>query len=150
VTRLRTLLLGLTVAASAFAAPRSQAAPAGAGKSEAQPTAKSQSEESEQSLPEEDRQATKPVKQYAFNPLRAQKELTVGNYYFKKGSWNAAAGRFKEATGWNPNFAEAYLMLGEAQEKLNDPAPAREAFRKFLELAPNDKRAEEIKKKLAL
>ena len=41
--------------------------------------------------PEEDTSITVPV--YGFNPLQAQKEIRTGNYYFKKGSYRAAAGR---------------------------------------------------------
>src|SRR5215467_2261039 len=44
--------------------------------------------------PEEDTSVA--VKEYAFNPLQAQKEIAVGNQYFKKGSFRAAAGRFTE------------------------------------------------------
>ena len=57
------------------------------------------------------------VKEYAFNPLQAQKEIRTGNYYFKKGSYRAAAGRFEEATKWNGGEPEAWLRLGEAEEK---------------------------------
>src|ERR1039458_1304928 len=49
--------------------------------------------------PEEDKSIAVPV--YGFNPLQAQKEINVGNQYFKKGSYRAAAGRFEEATKWN-------------------------------------------------
>ena len=88
-------------------------------------------------------------KEYSFNPLQAEKELKVGAFYFKKGSYKAATRRFQEATKWNPGYAEAYLRLGEAQEKLNDSKAAREAYRKFVELAPEDKRAGEIKRRLS-
>lgn len=96
--------------------------------------------------PEEDE--TLAAKPYAFNPLQAEKEFKVGNFYFKKGSYRAAAARFREATRWNPNWAEAWLRLGEAQEKLGEEKAAQEAFRKFLELAPKHKRAPEVRKKL--
>ena len=33
-----------------------------------------------------------------FNPLQSKKEATVGEFYFKKGDYRAAAGRFSEAT----------------------------------------------------
>jgi len=97
--------------------------------------------------PEEDEALA--VKEYSFNPLQAEQELRVGNFYFRKGSYRAAALRFREATRWNPNWAEAWLRLGEAQEKLGDDKAAREAYEKFLELAPRHKRAGEIRKKLA-
>jgi tetratricopeptide (TPR) repeat protein len=96
--------------------------------------------------PEED--AALKEKEYSFNPLQASKELKIGDFYFKKGSWKAAALRYEEATKWNFTYAEAWLRLGEAREKLKDDAGAREAFAKFIELAPEHKRAVELKKKL--
>lgn len=88
-------------------------------------------------------------KTYTFNPLQADKELTIGNYYFKKKNYRAAAKRFTEATRWNPNYAEAYLRLGEAQEKLHDKDQAKEAYTKYVQLAPDAKNADSIKKKLS-
>lgn len=96
--------------------------------------------------PEEDESLA--VQQYAFNPLRAEKELKVGNFYFHKGSYRGAALRFREATKWNPGYAEAWLRLGETAEKQKDPRVIKEAYTKYLELEPNAKNAEEIRKKL--
>src|SRR5258708_14729438 len=76
--------------------------------------------------PEEDESA-KP-KEYAFNPLQAEKEISVGNYYMKKGSFHAAVSRYTEATRWNPTLADAYLKLGEAEEKNKDRKAAKEAY----------------------
>jgi tetratricopeptide (TPR) repeat protein len=104
-------------------------------------------QQKEEEPPEED-EAIKP-KEYSFNPLEAEKNLKIGNYYFKKGNYKAALGRFREASRWNPNYAEAYLRLGESEEKLKDKAAAAEAYAKFLELAPDAKEAESVKKKLA-
>ena len=96
--------------------------------------------------PEEDESLS--VKEYSFNPLQAQKELRVGNYYFKKGSYRAAAMRFREATRWNKGYAEAWLRLGEAAEKQNDNKVVQEAFNQYLQLSPDAKNAPEIRKKL--
>jgi len=41
------------------------------------------------------------------------------------------------------------LRLGEAEEKQKDWKLAREAYQKFLELAADDKRSPEIRKKVA-
>lgn len=112
-----------------------------------QPAAK-QPPAQEQAPPEEDTSLEKP-KQYSFNPLQAEKERKVGEFYFKKGAFAAAAGRFREATKWNPTDAEAYLRLGDSEEKLNDAKAAREAYSKYLELAPSSKQAPAVKKKLA-
>ena len=106
-----------------------------------------QAKPQQQEPPEEDEALT--PKEYSFNPLQANKELQIGNYYFKKKNYRAAAKRFTEATKWNPTFAEAYLRLGESDEKLKDTAAARQAYSKYLELAPDAKNAEDIKKRLA-
>ena len=104
-------------------------------------------ETKEQQPPEED-ESLKP-KEYSFNPLEAEHDLQIGNYYFKKGNYKAAVNRFREATRWNPNYPDAYLRLGESEEKLKDKPAARQAYEKYLELAPDGKEAEAIKKKLA-
>lgn len=100
-----------------------------------------------QEPPEEDEALIQ--KEYSFNPIQAQKELEIGNYYFKRGSYRAAAGRFREATKWNENYAEAYFRLGEACQKLKDSAGARSAYEKFLKLEPDSKRAAQVRKLLA-
>jgi tetratricopeptide (TPR) repeat protein len=98
--------------------------------------------------PQEEDESLKP-KEYSFNPLQAEKEVRVGNFYFKKGSYKAAASRFREAAKWNPGLAEAWLRLGDAEEKLKDRTAAREAYAKYVELAPDDKRTPGVRKKLA-
>src|SRR3954465_10985216 len=92
-------------------------------------------QEDEQPPPDEDAAAT--AKVYSFNPLQAQKEVRTGEYYFKKGSYRAAASRFREATKWNPTFAQAWLRLGDAAEKQNDAKTIAEAYAKYLELQPD-------------
>jgi tetratricopeptide (TPR) repeat protein len=89
------------------------------------------------------------VKEYSFNPLQANKEMLVGTEYFRKHSYKAAAGRFREATRWNPNLSEAWLRLGEAEEKRKNAKDAKEAYAKYLELQPEAKDGAEIRKKIA-
>lgn len=98
-------------------------------------------------LPEEDETLTKP-KEYVFNPVQAAQELKVGKFYFKKGSFKAAAGRFEEALSWNPQELEACMLLGEAREKLKEFKAAREAYEKCLKMSPDDKSAGDLKRRL--
>jgi tetratricopeptide (TPR) repeat protein len=100
-----------------------------------------------QEPPEED-DSLKPKTEYVLNPLQAVKEIRVGNYYFKKGSYKAAARRFDEAVKWDPNSAEGWCKLGEAQAKLGDSKAAREAWTKCLDVEPDGKYAETAKKRL--
>src|SRR6476646_12304037 len=83
-------------------------------------------QEEEPLPPDEDQAAANKV--YAFNPLQAQKEVRIGNYYFKKGAYRAAAQRFREATKWNPGYAEAWLRLAETDEKQKDEKGACQAY----------------------
>jgi tetratricopeptide (TPR) repeat protein len=98
-------------------------------------------------LPPEEDKANIP-QQYSFNPLQSKKEVTVGEFYFKKGDFKAAMGRFREATKWNDGNAEAWLRLGDAEEKMKDTKAAREAWEKYLQLAPEAKNAAEVRRKL--
>ncbi|HWB86090.1 MAG TPA: tetratricopeptide repeat protein [Bryobacteraceae bacterium] len=104
--------------------------------------------ETQQEVPPEEDQSVA-VQEYSFNPLQAEKEVRVGNFYFKKGSYHAAAMRFREATKWNAGYSEAWLRLGEAEEKQKDRAAAKEAYTKYLALASDSKEADGIRKKLA-
>lgn len=99
-----------------------------------------------QAPPEED-ESLKP-REYDFNPLKATENITAGNYYFKKGNLHAAASRYQEATLYDPGSAEAFLRLGETNEKLHNFSAARDAFSKYLELAKDAKDAGTIKKRM--
>lgn len=129
VPRIRTLLLSSLLAAAVFA-QQSKEPP---------PKVQEPEEEDEALISQE----------YSFNPLQAEKELKVGTFYFRKGSYKAAAGRYREALKWNPDYTEAWFRLGQAEEKLKNKSAAEEAYRKFIELAPDDKRAANLKKTLA-
>ena len=108
-----------------------------------------QNEPKYQEPAEEDVAEVPPVKNYVFNPMQAQRELTVGNFYYKQGKYRSAALRFEEATKWNHGLAEAWLRLGEADEKQNDTAAMQKAFEKYLELDPKSKTADSVRHKLA-
>src|SRR2546428_6767512 len=122
-------------------------AAAGQGKFPQQPPQQPPRAQEEQAPPEEDE--TEKPKEYSFNPLQAEKEVRIGNFYFHKGKYPAAAQRYREATRWNANLAEAYFRLGEAEQKHNDWKAAREAYQKFVELAADDKSRSQVRKKIA-
>ena len=97
--------------------------------------------------PEED-EALKP-EEFELNPLKAQSSIRAGDFYFKtRKNYHAAARRYLYATKWDPFSAEAFLKLGECQEKLNDHAAAREAYEKYLDISPTAKNADAIRKKI--
>ena len=55
--------------------------------------------------------------QPSWDPLRAEKDLEVGQYYMRKGDVDAAIDRFQDATLAKPGYAIPFRYLGEAQEK---------------------------------
>ena len=103
----------------------------------------------EDNPPEEDTSVAPKV--YPLNPLESERNIKVGNFYMRQRTlrgYRAAAGRFEDATRYNPSSAEAFFRLGEAQEKLKNTDAAKAAFEKVLQLAPDSKLAHEAKKKL--
>jgi tetratricopeptide (TPR) repeat protein len=96
--------------------------------------------------PEEDKSFLK--EEHSFNPLQSQKSVEVGDHYVRNGKLLGAAYRYQDATLWNDGNAEAWLKLGRVEEKLNDKKAEKDAYTKYLELAPDSKEAAEIRKKL--
>ena len=98
---------------------------------------------------DEDEDFAPPAQEYVFNPVQAQSELKIGNFYWKKGSHRAAERRYLEATRWDTGLAEAYRRLGMAREKLSEPAAAATAYTRFLEIEPTGKTARKVRARLA-
>jgi len=88
------------------------------------------------------------TEEHSFNPLQSQKSVETGDFYFRKGKFQAAANRYLDATLWNDGNAEAWLKLGKADEKLKDVKAAKDAYTKYLAAAPEAKEAGEVRKKL--
>jgi tetratricopeptide (TPR) repeat protein len=97
--------------------------------------------------PEEDESLI--PKECVLNPLEASKNISTGDFYFKRAKFGPARNRYKEAVCWDPSSKEAFLKLGEAEEKLHNLDQARDAYQKYLAIAPDAKNAAEIRKKLA-
>jgi Flp pilus assembly protein TadD len=98
-------------------------------------------------LPPEEDDDAKP-EQFSFNPVKSKRDVEVGKLQLKKGNLKGAASRFTTATKWNEANAEAWLLLGEVEEKRTDPKAARAAYQKYLELVPTAKNAAEVKKRM--
>jgi tetratricopeptide (TPR) repeat protein len=112
----------------------------------------SQQPQDEEEAPPEEDESVAPEK-FPLDPLESDRNIKVGNFYMHKGTpsgYRAALGRYERATKYNPNSAEAFFRIGQAQEKLKNKEAAKSAFERVLQLAPADsKLAREAKKKLA-
>jgi tetratricopeptide (TPR) repeat protein len=83
-----------------------------------------------------------------WDPLRAEKDLEVGQYYMHKGDVDAAIDRFQDATLAKPGYAVPFRLLGEAQEKKGLKKPAIKSYQRYLDLYPKAEDGEKIRKKI--
>jgi len=83
-----------------------------------------------------------------WDPLRAEKDLEVGQYYMKKGDVDAAIDRFQDAALAKPGYAIPFRFLGEAQEKKGLKRDALKSYTRYLELYPRAEDKDKIEKKI--
>jgi len=86
--------------------------------------------------------------QPAWDPLRAEKDLEVGQYYMRKGDIDAAIDRFQDATAAKPGYAIPFRYLGEAQEKRGLRKQAIASYSRYLDLYPHAEDGDKIRKKI--
>jgi tetratricopeptide (TPR) repeat protein len=86
--------------------------------------------------------------QPTWDPLRADKDMQVGEYYLHKGDVDAAIDRFQDAILAKPGYGLPFLYLGEAQEKKGFKKPAIKSYQRYLELVPKADDADKVKKKI--
>jgi tetratricopeptide (TPR) repeat protein len=112
--------------------------PADAAPPKQKPPAKTSKDNATESAPD----------QPMWDPLRAEKDLEVGQYYMRKGDVDAAIDRFQDATTAKPGFAIPFRLLGEAQEKKGFKKPAIKSYQRYLDLVPHADDAEKVRKKI--
>ena len=83
-----------------------------------------------------------------WDPLRAEKDLEVGQYYMRKGDLDAAMDRFEDAILAKPGYAIPFRHLGEAQEKKGLKRDALKSYTRYLELLPHAEDRSRIEKRI--
>ena len=83
-----------------------------------------------------------------WDPLRADKDLQVGEYYLHKGDLDAAIDRFQDAALAKPGYAIPFRFLGEAQEKKGLKRDALKSYTRYLDLYPHAEDKAKIEKKI--
>jgi tetratricopeptide (TPR) repeat protein len=86
--------------------------------------------------------------QPTWDPLRAEKDMEVGQYYMHKGDLDAAIDRFQDATTAKPGYAVPYRFLGEAQEKRGFKKPAIKSYQRYLDMVPHADDADKVRKRI--
>jgi tetratricopeptide (TPR) repeat protein len=87
--------------------------------------------------------------QPTWDPLRAEKDLEVGQFYMKKGDLDAAIDRFEDAAIAKPGYAVPFRFLGEAQEKKGLKKQALKSYQRYLDLYPHAEDGDKVRKKIA-
>jgi tetratricopeptide (TPR) repeat protein len=83
-----------------------------------------------------------------WDPLRAEKDMQVGEYYMHKGDIDAAIDRFEDAALAKPGYALPFRYLGEAQEKKGLKKKAIQSYKRYLDLYPKAEDKDKIQKKI--
>jgi tetratricopeptide (TPR) repeat protein len=86
--------------------------------------------------------------QPTWDPLRAEKDLEVGQYYMKKGDIDAAIDRFQDATLAKPGYAIPFRYLGDAQEKKGLKKQAIKSYQRYLDLYPHAEDGDKVRKRI--
>ena len=73
---------------------------------------------------------------HPWNPMKALKNIEVGDFYFKRKNYKAALERYKEALYYKDGDALASFRLAVCQEKLGDKADARKYYEQYLRILP--------------
>jgi len=108
----------------------------------------SSSKDTPKSKPNTDTATQNAPDQPMWDPLRAERDLEVGQYYMHKGDLDAAIDRFEDAALAKPGYAIPFRFLGEAQEKKGLKRDAIKSYTRYLDLFPRAEDKEKIEKKI--
>jgi len=67
------------------------------------------------------------------DPLKAREHVEIGDFYYRRDNYKAAAERYREAVTYNPKWPEAYEKLIWALEKQKAFLEAIEVCQQFVE-----------------
>jgi tetratricopeptide (TPR) repeat protein len=83
-----------------------------------------------------------------WDPMRALKDVEVGDYYYNARNYKAALSRYQEALEYKPRDADATFKLAQTLEKTKDYEKARVRYEEYLAILSNGPKAGEAKKAL--
>jgi tetratricopeptide (TPR) repeat protein len=85
---------------------------------------------------------------HPWNPMRALKDIEVGDFYFKRKNYRAALARYQDALYYKENDAAATFHVAQCQEKLGQPEAALDNYQGYLKILPHGPFAEEAQKSI--
>ncbi|HVJ05037.1 MAG TPA: tetratricopeptide repeat protein [Candidatus Saccharimonadales bacterium] len=88
------------------------------------------------------------VELHEWNPLRAMKDVEVGDYYYKAGNYKAALSRYREALQFKPHDAVATFKLAQTLERTKEFDEAQIRYGEYLAILKDGPSAGEARKAL--
>lgn len=85
---------------------------------------------------------------HPYDPHRADKNVEVGDFYFKRKNYRAAEDRYREALLYKPNDAVATFRLAVCLERAGEVDEAGENYEAYVKILPNGPFAEEANQAL--
>jgi tetratricopeptide (TPR) repeat protein len=86
---------------------------------------------------------------HPWNPYKSQKDVEVGDFYFKRKNYKAALDRYKEALYYKDNDAIATYRLAVCEEKVGDKGEARKNYEQYLKILPQGPFAQDARASIA-
>jgi tetratricopeptide (TPR) repeat protein len=83
-----------------------------------------------------------------YDPVTAEEDVEVGQFYMRKGDIDAAIGRFQDAIRLRSNFAKPRLLAAEAFEKKGDKIDAVRYYKEYLQVWPKASDAKKIQSRI--
>lgn len=83
-----------------------------------------------------------------WDPHKAEKDVEVGDYYFKQKNYRAAEARYRDALYWKDNDATATYKLATALEKLGEVDEAAHNYRHYVKAFPSGDYAKQAQEAL--
>ncbi|MFH1725976.1 MAG: tetratricopeptide repeat protein [Elusimicrobiota bacterium] len=80
------------------------------------------------------------IREIEENPFNPEAHNNLGSIHFSRRRWAEALPYFREAAALNPFFTKAHNNIGMAEASMGRPQAAREAWRRSLEIDPEQPR----------
>ena len=83
---------------------------------------------------------------HPWDPHKADKNVEVGDFYFKRENYRAAESRYREALYWKNDDAIASFRLAQCLDRLGKDDEALQYYQGYLKILPHGPDAEEAQK----
>lgn len=134
---------------NAASPPRSDNVPAGESSSKQTQIDVSPPANDTKSHPEAGLDSSSDVDEFTpYNPMKAMKDVEVGDFYYKQDNYVAAISRYREALEYKPHDGEATFKLAQVLDKTGDIAGATQNYEDYLKILPNGPHAKKAREAL--